>query len=61
MIVKDWWWDEDDFIIITETGEEIHCKNAYLSDIKFGELEYASDETVYIEQKERYKEARDCE
>lgn len=55
MIVKHWWWDEDDFIIITETGEEIRCKNAYFSDIKFGDLEYASDETVYIEPKERYK------
>ena len=45
--IIDWWWEDNDFLFETEDGKIIRCINAYITDVKFGDLEY-TEETTFI-------------
>lgn len=53
--IKTWWWEEDDFHIISEKGEHIVFENAYVSDVNydFGENENIKIEDLKIEDLEK--------
>ena len=45
--VFEYWWEDDDLILVTEDGTWV-CKNAYPSSISFGGLDYDSTEAVIV-------------
>ena len=52
LIAVDYWWEENDFIFLTNSGEK-HClKNLYIKDIKFDGLDYSPiDDLILIGKK----------
>lgn len=42
----EYWWEENDFIFITDKGEKCRCFNAYPASIKFDELDYSNTEEL---------------
>ena len=55
--IKDYWWEDNDLLIETDDG--IHrMVNAYVSDIRFGDLDCDSSEEVCINTTMKYSDTR---
>ena len=48
------WWEDNDFIFLTESGQEYRCPNVYPISIKYDGLDSSSDEEVTITITKRY-------
>ena len=58
--VVDYWWEDDDFIFVSDKDEQIRCKNAYPVSIKFGDLEYSSNELCTIQNNKLWGTMNEC-
>ena len=47
MEVFEYWWEDDDLILVTEDGTW-RCRGVYPISISFGGLEYDGDEAVIV-------------
>lgn len=54
-VTTDYWWEDDDFIFITNNGEKYCYKNMYPISMKIEGLEYDSSEDLVIEAMVRYE------
>lgn len=48
IIVTDFWYEDDDLIVVTESDDRYELKNPYLSSVKFEGLDYSASEICEI-------------
>jgi len=56
--VNEWWWDEDDLCIKTDTREMWRLSKPWVSNIHFNGLDYSTSETSTIVLEQRYSEKK---
>jgi len=54
-VAIEYWWEDDDFVFVTDNDEKYRCVNAYPVSMRMDGLDYSStDEIVMVENKIRY-------
>lgn len=54
-VTTQYWWEGDDFVIVTDEGEGYRFTKAYLASVNFSGLDYTDNGDVVITVDTRYK------